>query len=124
VTDLDIAALRRTAEAATTGKWKIESNEYHFRLQASDGTVIQVNRGHGCPPPEADADFIATFDPSTVVALLDALAAQQKVVEAARWVAETWAAYADLTGAHAVAITRLDLEIAHLDALEAKEAGT
>lgn len=82
VTDLDPAALRRTAEAARPGSWKVDDDGRGMRVwiitadppETAADLIVQMDRG-------ANADHIATFDPPTVVALLDALASQREALE-------------------------------------------
>lgn len=141
MTDLDLAALRRTAEAATPGPWVVATNK-GARLIA-----------------DASADYIDAFSPPTVIALLDriatlthllnhasdesdeldeavsaiadlhaSLAAQQKVVEAATDLLETYPPISAITEStpeewiefHSAA----DELRRKVDALKAKEAGT
>jgi hypothetical protein len=71
---LNLAALRQVAEAATPGPWVHEGADYdrpsrNVRAQHQQGWPLQgvaYNVGR-----TADAAHIATFDPPTVLALLD-----------------------------------------------------
>ena len=98
-----ISKLRKTAAAATPGPWGADSIGY-----AEDDVRVQVTCGawdlamiDASAPPElrdtsveqriADAAHIATFDPPTVLAMLD-------VIEAA----EGWLGDDDQTPGHAV----------------------
>lgn len=69
MTDFDPEHLRSIAEVANDDGWEV------YPLGQKKSRV----------------DFLETFDPPTVLALLDALAAQQKVVEAAEKVTEVFA---------------------------------
>jgi hypothetical protein len=89
-TPIDREALRRLAEQATPGPWtyfpKPKYGEHHVSLppaawsRADDGPPLGLNGMNlqlfedGCPTGQADAQFIATFNPATVLALLDELA--------------------------------------------------
>lgn len=108
--------LRKTAEAATPGPWRWSPEESHWGdcgpnletvergpvyADGSQGALLEVigSWGHdanGISVADEDKDFIATFDPTTVLALLNRLEqAEQKVAsleakmdgENLRWVA-------------------------------------
>lgn len=72
----DRAALRATAEAATPGPWT--AGDWHVWAKTSEGNREVC--GMGGHDHIADADFIAAADPSTVLALLDALDAAEAEV--------------------------------------------
>lgn len=94
MTDLDVAALRKIAESATPGPWtwSEESDDnwgdcgpnletvargprYRDGSQGAEETIVG-SWGHdanGISVEPADALHIATFDPPTVLALLDRL---------------------------------------------------
>lgn len=89
----DLAELRKVAEAATPGPWWDKGNEY------SAGAPHYGDFGWcvpGCPAGEtedsaqgrADATYIATADPTTVLALLDRIAELEAKLEDLRQAAE------------------------------------
>ena len=81
--DLDLTKLREIAEAATPGPWgvydanegmspprpywSVANNEFHNPTNL-DALAIDISVDYG---DKADADHIATFDPPTVLALID-----------------------------------------------------
>lgn len=77
MTTKDIERLREVVEKATPGPWKAEGwDDAHFMgvygVRAGDRALLTVCNCHAAPDStEADHDFIATFDPSLVSALLD-----------------------------------------------------
>jgi hypothetical protein len=76
--ELDLAHLRGVAEAASPGPWDYRETELTgchdiVRWGREDFLLIYAE----CETK--DAGFIATFDPPTVLALLDALAAHEDV---------------------------------------------
>lgn len=66
--NLDLAGLRRIAEAATPGPWGRGFDGEVMRLDAYDR---EMDEHVTSPDAEADANHIAAFDPPTVLALLD-----------------------------------------------------
>lgn len=80
--DLNLNELRKVAEAATPGPWEVADEGYDERY------VYDSAAGQMCWTPDlpghwslADATHIATFDPSTVLALLDRVAELEAKVE-------------------------------------------
>jgi hypothetical protein len=81
VTDID--KLRALAEAATPGPWSHEAvrfmqHDVHTPDSVEADGMSTITCWHRC-----DAAFIAAFNPTAVLALLDELAALRKVAEAA-----------------------------------------
>lgn len=82
---IDTKELRRLAEAATPGPWRMVPDERTYRDLNGHPTGNEYIAGYdvhsdareiiGCeginPAQEADAEFIATINPATVLALLD-----------------------------------------------------
>lgn len=64
--------LRAIAEAATRGNWS--ANEMAKTLEAGVRARPELRKFHDTTGYEADGRFIATFDPPTVLALLDRIA--------------------------------------------------
>lgn len=96
MTALDLARLREVAEPATPGPWRLRDAGIH----AADGIVLAPgpmlpgstmgsiegeNFGH-------DLRFILACNPSTVLALLDRLAAAEATVDRVAALADAWAA--------------------------------
>lgn len=85
MTDLNLNELRKVAEAATPGPWTlIGGGEYLTPI----GLMVAPDDGGVWPE---DATHIATFDPPTVLALLDRVAeleAKEARVESLRQAAE------------------------------------
>lgn len=72
----DLKALRKVAEAATPGPWEMteESPQMHgrnFTLRVHGKAGIRMS-GH-CYGFSSDPEFIAAFDPTTALALIEAL---------------------------------------------------
>lgn len=71
---LDLEALRKVAEAATPGPWFYEEDEDALRepilSEAKESPVVEDDYME-----RHDGRFIATFDPPTVLALLDRITA-------------------------------------------------
>ena len=71
MTDLDLTELREIAESATDGPWNLhtlrtdETHDIRGSIDDEANIVIYAE----CE--DADADHIATFDPPTVLALID-----------------------------------------------------
>lgn len=88
--DLDLAALRKAAEAATPGPWRHPDHGSVFAADSEqpDGTHVAVARcGDEWVPSgglmcwrqaKANAVHIAAFDPPTCLALLDRLDAAER----------------------------------------------
>ncbi|MCI2959535.1 ead/Ea22-like family protein [Agromyces atrinae] len=75
MTDIDIEALRKLAENATPGPWFAEGLDDEPAI-AHSFDVDGYPPGYAdfvFPDKAADAEFIAAFDPPTVIALLDEL---------------------------------------------------
>lgn len=78
MTALDLAALRKVAEAATPGEWDascIGSEGYHLMATNTDGPkrriVVARCTYEKWETDRANAEHIAAFHPATVLALLD-----------------------------------------------------
>jgi hypothetical protein len=67
---LDLAELKRVAREATPGPWAHLADQC---VGPADGTIIADYSTCSGGDWEADAAFIATFDPPTVLSLLDRL---------------------------------------------------
>lgn len=92
--DLNLNELRKVAEAATPGPWVARdfsetysdgSRTEAWSVEANETPVVDVafDRDYGSPmggAESADARHIATFDPPTVLALLDRVAELEAVV--------------------------------------------
>lgn len=95
---LDLNALRKVAKAATEGEWEP-------RCMGSEGyAVIETKQSKGkrrkrvafCgyedwDTDKANASFIATFDPPTVLALLSTISAQEERLAALEKALRGWA---------------------------------
>ena len=84
MSDLDLTELREIAEAATPGPWgvydanegmspprpywSVANDEFHNPTNYDALAIIDISVNYGV---KADADHIATFDPPTVLALVD-----------------------------------------------------
>lgn len=87
-----IQRLREVAEAATEGPWEHRFDEYgdDWRLGGSEGRLIHTvgprEYSHVALDSEygPDAEHIATFDPPTVLELLDRLERAEAAVERVR----------------------------------------
>ena len=79
--------LRKVAEKATPGPWEKELYGRRYCVSRTD-TRSNVCTSFGSHQPAEDADFIATFNPATAIALLDELAALRKENEGLRAAAE------------------------------------
>ena len=83
MTDLDLAELRRIAEAATPGPWGAVIAKYGSEVGEYTGAHIPgvaevfITEHDGDRPPleESDAEHIAAFDPPTALALIDRIEA-------------------------------------------------
>lgn len=75
-----LADLRRIAEAATPGPWRWGTHGVDFLV----GADRKVALAGDIRIEQPDAQYIATFNPQTVLALLDRLQAAEKVVECGR----------------------------------------
>ena len=80
--ETDLNALRQIAEAATPGTWiATDPMEWDGASQAgvstSEGMLTWDDHGGDVFKP-ADAQFIAAFDPPTVLALIDRLQALER----------------------------------------------
>lgn len=84
MTDLDYTILRKVVRDATQGEWEIRSDtcgsEYgDYTIYGGKETGIALAFAYCEGMSKEDATFIATFDPPTVLALLDTI---QRVREA------------------------------------------
>ncbi len=68
MTDLDLDALEATARAATPGPWKYPHRHHPDVVTTKHGCLW--NPGTGRINDEEDAEHIAAFDPTTVLALI------------------------------------------------------
>lgn len=79
MTDLDLTKLREIAEAATPGPWEFEPSGYSECGEPRCCSEYWENRiwsqrlilAESMELSDVDATHIATFDPPTVIALLD-----------------------------------------------------
>lgn len=75
---------REIASAATPGPWKVYNEQSHYGVRREDSLYGRVTHAHagydgyGNGSSQVDAEYIATFDPTTVVALLDVAEAAQE----------------------------------------------
>jgi hypothetical protein len=97
VSGLDRDGLRRIAEAATEGPWRVESRINanvvgNTETIASGSTPIADCWGRPQSWREPDARHIAAFDPPTALALLDTADAHDRLVAALRALADEWVA--------------------------------
>lgn len=86
MTDLDIPALRAIAEAATEGPWRAYESQTHAEMFVVDPRGFLMD-GIVCGPTyeKRNVEHVATFDPPTVIELLDRLErAERERGEAAR----------------------------------------
>lgn len=74
-----LAELRRLAEAATPGPWKVD--DFTTVTEADEGTTLWVDVCGGDTQAEKDAAYIAACDPQTVAALVEAVKAAQAVMD-------------------------------------------
>jgi hypothetical protein len=97
-TRLDLKKLREVAEAATLGEWRSEPAQDGYRapndfeakdhqIVAPDLSCIGIVWDYG-DKGKACAEFIATFNPQTILALLDAYEASARDAERYRWLLE------------------------------------
>ena len=95
-----LAELRRIAEAATPGPWEVTefaggeerspgelgvfAPNHPHSYQKSDGTwyAVVICRGMDGPTREENSEYIATFDPTTVLAMLDEIERLRQAVDA------------------------------------------
>jgi hypothetical protein len=75
LTPSDVEALRKVAEEATPGPWRVSDFERlsggdNRALMGADNYMIGYISGRSEPEHDRDAAFIATFNPSRVLALL------------------------------------------------------
>lgn len=96
---INLDTLRKTAEAEETQKW----GGWAFEEDDFDGFCIYINDGdnfgrsyvakdltQGESEGESTAEFIATFNPETVLALLSRLEQAEQAVQLVRELAEAW----------------------------------
>lgn len=84
----DLSELRMTAETATPGPWECVEGDEAFGVRSSFGSLTWDDHS-GEVFKKEDAEFIATFDPSTVLALLSRLEqAEQAVARVEKALAE------------------------------------
>jgi len=83
---LDLAHLRRVAEAGAKGNWQ-QDPEDSWSICTNDNVCVAY--AQGC----VNADHIAACNPATILALLDRLEAAERVVEAARRLTSQTAEY-------------------------------
>lgn len=77
--EVDTEAIREAAEKATSGPWVVATRGRHVRPEAQkhrDWSVCQ-------PVTVKDAKYIATMDPPTTLALLDALDEARAAIDTA-----------------------------------------
>ena len=78
----NLDTLRKTAEAATPGPW--EASDRGIGYEVHDASGYELNSGMRETFTESDATHIATFDPSTVLALLSRLEQAEQAVQRVR----------------------------------------
>jgi hypothetical protein len=76
----DLKKLREVAERATPGPWRVTS---HGSVDAKDRQIASVQNGGFVDVHTAD--FIATCNPQTILALLDAYEASATDAERYKW---------------------------------------
>lgn len=70
--DLDLVGLRKTAESASMGRWRVVVDDARNEVRVdAEGAWIAWTGGVDEEGPEFDATHIATFGPETVLAMLD-----------------------------------------------------
>lgn len=80
VRDIDLDQLRQVAGAATGGNWRVTRDPLGTHVETGlDGgghgrIVFGSSVDRGTEKVQADAEYIAAFDPATAIALLDRLA--------------------------------------------------
>jgi len=74
--------LRQAAERATPGPWAVYDRGIGYEVHDANG--YELNGGMRETFTEADATHIATFDPPTVLALIDRVEAAEQAVERAK----------------------------------------
>lgn len=67
----DLKALRKVAEAATPGPWFVYDRGIGYEVHHASG--YELNNGQRETFTKSDATHIATFDPTTALALIEAL---------------------------------------------------
>lgn len=97
--ELDLTNLRKVAEAATPGPWEMRNESpqmdgRNFTLRVHGKAGIRMS-AH-CYGFNGDPEFIATFDPPTVFALLSRLEQAEQAVARVR---ESWNEYKSKLGA-------------------------
>ena len=91
MTDLNLTELRKVAEAATPGVWKLWGMSVMADQDGTSNVDTAVSVAHTLyrdehgKPRTWDAQHIATFDPPTVLALLDRVAELESQLRAAGW---------------------------------------
>lgn len=80
---MELNELRKTAEAATSGPWECVEGDEAFGVRASVGSVTWDDHS-GEVFKKEDAEFIATFNPETVLALLSRLEQAEQAVQRVR----------------------------------------
>lgn len=91
--NLDLTQLRMVAEKATPGPWKAETHcnytddKYHavYSVDSADSVVI-AQLGCGCcdvglEVSKPDTAFVITFDPTTVLALIERIVRAEQAVQ-------------------------------------------
>lgn len=80
---IDLDKLRKLAESATPGPWQTEGGMNLYVFTANNHTMIAESRGTGAGLSDeqqtANAAFIASANPATILALLDVVEAAQEV---------------------------------------------
>ena len=81
---LDVSAIREAAEKATPGPWRTWNDGHVGAPEHHIGGIVMPTEGSRMDQRMPDADYIATMDPPTTLALLDALDAARAEVERLR----------------------------------------
>lgn len=76
---INLDTLRKTAEAATPGPW--EASDRGIGYEVHDASGYELNSGMRETFTESDATHIATFDPPTVLELIDRAEAAERALD-------------------------------------------
>lgn len=95
--ELDPKELRKVAEAATPGPWEAKQTPIHtpsgeggdYYVACPSGIDVASMVGSSYEQEEPDALHIATFDPPTVLALIERVQAAEAKLERVREVCES-----------------------------------
>lgn len=124
--DQDLTQLREVAEAATPGPWvtagRTAVESVHDCSPQHDCRGIAATSGMSRhpvrPAEEADATHIATFDPPTVLALLDRLEAAEATVRRVKAFSQELRSYCSPHGVSTHYADRLDTALDGRDPID------